>query len=298
MGLISSARMQFHTELKEKLWRLDKNDWPSNADKPSLKDSKKNASPSSGKKTNTSTLIAQHLAHQFGVQHGPVLAGQTAGATFETAVANFVRSTFLKFPGLRPGDWQVDRVSARTGLPVARFEQYRYLGDIEAAAKSTPELRVLLGLDYNIAADVVVARRPTSDETINATHVLVDDFSAMRSALRSRSGALPTLHACISCKWTLRSDRAQNARSEALNLIRNRRGRAPHIIVVTGDPLPSRISSLALGTGDIDCVYHIALTELRASAAAVNKRASDLLELMYEQLRIKDISDLPLDLAL
>ena len=38
--------------------------------------------------------------------------------------------------------------------------------------------------------------------------------------------------------------------------------RVPHIMVVTAEPSPSRIASLALGTGDIDCVYHFALYEL------------------------------------
>ena len=47
-----------------------------------------------------------------------------------------------------------------------------------------------------------------------------------------------------------------------MNLIRNRKGHLPHIVVVTGEPLPSRLSSIALGTGDIDCVYHFALEEL------------------------------------
>ncbi|MBO9695900.1 MAG: hypothetical protein J7499_06860 [Sphingopyxis sp.] len=295
MSLISEARAQFHEQLKAKLWRLDKYGYPSNADKPSKKKAEEqpDALP-----TNTSTDIAKHLAGQFSVVPGPTLPAQSAGAQFENAVADFIQSTFLKFTGLRPGDWDIERVTARTGLPIAKFEQYRYIGDVEKAAKSSPEIRVLLGENYNIASDVVIARRPVNDEIINAEAAMVDDVSALHSVLRKRSGALPTLHACISCKWTLRSDRAQNARSEALNLIRNRRGRAPHIVVVTAEPLPSRISSLALGTGDIDCVYHIALPELRAAAAATHAKSSDLLELMYAQNRIKDISDLPLDLAI
>lgn len=107
------------------------------------------------------------------------------------------------------------------------------------------------------------------------------------------------LHAVISCKWTMRSDRAQNARSEALNLIRNRKGRAPHIAVVTAEPLPSRISSLALGTGDIDCVYHFALNELVAAVSDLGSDDSrELLQIMIEGQRLKDISDLPLDLTI
>ncbi len=108
----------------------------------------------------------------------------------------------------------------------------------------------------------------------------------------------PILHAVVSCKWTLRSDRAQNARSEALNLVRNRKGRLPHVVVVTGEPTPVRISSLALGTGDIDCVYHFALPELLAAVREKGgEDTKELLDMMIDGKRLKDIADLPLDLA-
>ena len=100
------------------------------------------------------------------------------------------------------------------------------------------------------------------------------------------------------CKWTLRSDRAQNARSEALNLIRNRKGHLPHIAVITAEPLPSRLASIALGTGDIDCVYRFALYELQEAVAAGGwEDAQDMLAVMVDGARLKDISDLPLDMA-
>jgi len=44
--------------------------------------------------------------------------------------------------------------------------------------------------------------------------------------------------------------------------------------VVTGEPTPVRISSLALGTGDIDCVYHFALPELLAAVRANASKTS------------------------
>lgn len=109
----------------------------------------------------------------------------------------------------------------------------------------------------------------------------------------------PTLHASISCKWTLRSDRSQNARTEALLLIRNRKGHIPHIAVVTGEPMPTRIASIALGTGDIDCVYHFALHELREAVRDMKDEAAiESLTMMIEGRRLRDISDLPFDLAL
>ena len=104
----------------------------------------------------------------------------------------------------------------------------------------------------------------------------------------------------ISCKWTIRSDRVQNARSEALNLIGNRKGHVPHVVVITGEPLPNRIASIALGTGNIDCVYHFALHELIATIEALENEegTKETLRTMVEGKRLKDIADLPMDLAL
>ena len=97
---------------------------------------------------------------------------------------------------------------------------------------------------------------------INAQEILVDETVTQLASLRKNAVNLALLHASISCKWTIRSDRSQNARSEAQNLIRNRKGHLPHVVVITAEPSPSRLASIALGTGDIDCVYHFALYEL------------------------------------
>jgi hypothetical protein len=141
-------------------------------------------------------------------------------------------------------------------------------------------------------------RNVESDDAINSPVMLVDDSVATLASLREREGGLPILHASISCKWTIRSDRAQNARSEALNLVRNRKGPLPHIMVVTAEPTPSRLASIALGTGDVDCVYHFALYELQQTVEALGMHdAADALAVMVEGDRLKDISDLPLDLA-
>jgi len=105
--------------------------------------------------------------------------------------------------------------------------------------------------------------------------------------------------ASISCKWTMRSDRAQNIRTEALNLIRNRKGNTPHIMAVTAEPLPTRLASLTLGTGDLDCVYHFALPELQEAVKLVGgEDQQEMLSGMIEGRRLRDISDLPLDLAI
>ena len=67
---------------------------------------------------------------------------------------------------------------------------------------------------------------------------------------------------------------------------------------MTGEPLPGRLASLALGTGDIDCIYHFALHELVKAVKATGAEDSiEMLNVLIEGKRIKDISDLPLDLS-
>lgn len=226
------------------------------------------------------------------------LAGQTSGNRFEDACAAFVRHTFCQLGHLRPGNWDVHQVTGRNRLEIAKYEQFAHLVALDEAARQNPALAAALGSDYTITPDVVVARAAETDAAINAETCLVDGRVARQASLRLANGGSPLLHASISCKWTIRSDRAQNARSEALNLIRNRKGRLPHVVVVTAEPTPSRLASIALGTGDIDCVYHFALYELQETLAELNMAdAMDMLAVMVEGKRLKDISDLPLDLA-
>jgi hypothetical protein len=80
--------------------------------------------------------------------------------------------------------------------------------------------------------------------------------------------------------------------------MRNRKGHLPHIVVVTSEPLPSRLASIALGTGDIDMIYHFALPELIESVHEIDSPDSlEMMRIMLEGKRLRDISDLPLDLA-
>ena len=186
-------------------------------------------------------------------------------------------------------------MSGRQG-GIARFEQYAHITALQRFAKDDKELAATLGSDYTITPDLVITRRPEPDAVINRENILVDDTVATYAPLRAANNSMQILHTSISCKWTLRSDRAQNARSEALNLIRNRKGYLPHVVIVTAEPLPNRLASLALGTGDIDCVYHFALAELLLAVEPFPDSAN-LLQIMVQGKRPRDIADLPLDLA-
>jgi len=53
-----------------------------------------------------------------------------------------------------------------------------------------------------------------------------------------------------------------------------------------------------MGTGDIDCVYHITLTELVASVEeSGNEDQADMLQTLVNGKQLRDISDLPFDLV-
>ena len=184
-------------------------------------------------------------------------------------------------------------------MKTSSFAQYEHLEYLQELANENTRLKTIIGNDYMVAPDVVVYRHPVEDEELNGLFPMVDDNAARMTELRAANNDKPLLLASISAKWTMRSDRAQNSRTEALNLIRNRKGQAPHIVVVTGEPLPSRIASLALGTGDIDCMYHFALYELVEAVAELGRDdVTEQLDALIAGRRLKDISDLPLDLCI
>jgi len=284
---IALARRAFHARLCEQVLWFDANQVATNADKDN----------------SSSVKISEQIARRLGARRRRErLAGQTSGDRFEQACAQFIKVTFLGLKHVRPGSWQTTRAKGGEqgeALEIWNFEQYAHLSDLKRLADEFRELKTVLGGDYLITPDVVIYRQPETDESLNSEGIMVDPGCAQLSPLRQRPGGLRLLHASISCKWTIRSDRTQNSRSEALNLIRNRKGHAPHIVVVTAEPLPSRLASIALGTGDIDCVYHFALPELTESVRQLQLAdSSELLQTLVQGKRLRDISDLPLDLAI
>ncbi|MBD0364163.1 MAG: restriction endonuclease [Coleofasciculus sp. C3-bin4] len=280
----SQARKNFHAAVLTGLVRLNVRDIPNFAD------------ASSRTSSDISKRIVEKLKGEVGIGQLP---GQTSGKVFEDLVLEFISDSFKRLNHLRPGEWGITKVGIRDRLSIARFEQYAHLVVLDEASRSNPALAAALGSDYTITPDIVMFRIPETDDRINAISELVDDESVTYASLRSKNGSGLLLHASISCKWTIRSDRSQNCRTEALNLIRNRKGKLPHIIVVTAEPLPSRIASIALGTGDIDRVYHFALYELMAAVREANLGdSSEMLRIMVDGKRLRDISDLPLDLAI
>lgn len=285
-ALILEARKKYHQSLIEnKVLSITETGVASNADS--------NNTPSQE--------IAKLVAEKLGARICSKLKGQTAGTLFEQITMQFVMDTFPKLQHLRPGDWTVMNLGNQNAIKTWDFSQYEHLAYLSKLMNENRQLSTMLGNDYMVAPDVVVYRALCTDEEINNEHLYIDDNIYTMASLRKSNGGKPILHASISAKWTMRSDRAQNSRTEALNLIRNRKGHLPHIMVVTGEPLPSRLASLALGTGDLDCVYHFALYELMDAVKEYGKQGREdiieTLENLVEGKRLKDISDLPLDLS-
>jgi hypothetical protein len=193
------------------------------------------------------------------VQHTP----QTAGIALEDGVAEHLASALPK--ALQGREVDVSRKTL-----ISDFEQYRHLATLQRLIDddATATLRASIGTDYQIKPDVTVGLVDTTEETTY-------------------------LHAAVPCKWTLRSDRAQNIRHEALTLIRNRRGRLPHVVAITAEPMPTRLASLARGTGEVDATYHVALDELSESVHALgNKKQMTVLAELVTHRRLRDVADL------
>lgn len=280
--IIKEARENYHRALLDSILTVDTNGVASNADK-SSRLSKEIA------KGITDILLASTQEKSL---------GQTSGRQFEEINMEFLRNTFPRLSNLRPGSWEIIKLGNNNRVKTSDFSQYEHLAYLSALTKANTQLAAVLGNDYMVSPDVIIYRNLCSDEEINTPNPMVDDSVSLATDIRKSNGGKPILHASISAKWTIRSDRAQNSRTEALNLIRNRKGHLPHIVVVTAEPLPSRLASIAMGTGDIDCVYHFALYELIQAVEQVGAEdALEMLNVLISGKRLKDISDLPLDLS-
>lgn len=223
-----------------------------------------------------SVALAAAILDELGVRRGVAsgVLNPQSGRPLELAVTKTLQQDL---PRLDPSrQWLIDTASHS----ITDFVQYDHLKKVDQLVKDNAELRTTLGTDYIIKPDVVVGLPPRHDDE------------------------RPFLHAAISCKWTIRSDRVQNIRHENNQMIRHRRERLPHLMTVTAEPLPSRLAAIARGTGEVDAVYHIAFGALDLSVtnlAAKNELSYDQADAWLEVTslgRVRPYSDLAETLAL
>ncbi|RBM19222.1 restriction endonuclease [Prauserella sp. PE36] len=197
--------------------------------------------PNSADVDNAESLrLAAAVLEGLGVGSGAVSdVPANPGGPLEQCVRAHLEAELPRIDAER--QWQV-----RNGGLITEFAQYAHLKAVDVLVQANPELRITVGRDYLIRPDVTVG---------------LLDLDVL--------GAPPFLHAAVSCKWTIRSDRVQNIRHECGQMVRHRRGRQPHLVTVTAEPLPSRLASIARGTGEVDAVYHVAYEHLAAAVAEV-----------------------------
>lgn len=226
--------------------------------------------------------LAGYAYEQLGVRRDQMREGRlesdspnaSSGALLERAIEDDLADALPARDTERT--WLVSR-----GGTAARFAQFTHLHDLQRLLEHNPTLRATFAGDYQVATDVYVGVENPRD-----------------------SFAPPFLHAAISSKWTIRSDRVQNVRHEFATLVRNRRGRSPHLVLVTAEPLPSRLVSIARGTGEVDTVYHLLYRELDAAVRTLcldRGLYADQAEAwneMIEQSRLKPYGSLVDDLIL
>jgi len=108
-AFFSEARKGFHTSILGSVLQVDHRDTPSNADS----------------NNRNSIRIALGILDQIGdAAKGSRLAGQMSGNKFEEICTEFLASTFLKLGHLRPGKWDIKRITNRNRLEIAKYEQY------------------------------------------------------------------------------------------------------------------------------------------------------------------------------
>jgi len=280
--ILSDLRKAYHKKIFQEILYL-KHGVPNFADK----DSK------------SSSEIACEMIKSIGLKpRGKPVSEQSVGKVFGELTCDYLNKSFSKLAAFRPGEWNYSTSQDAEGI--TKFAQYRHLAILDQELQKNRDLKSILGGTYLVRPDIIIARAPVSDKEINRKEDLLGEKEEISrlTPFRARNSTALILHACVSCKWTIRSDRSQNTRTEALNLIRFRKGNAPHIVAVIAEPLPTRIASIALGTGDIDCVYHVMLPELKAAAENLKKEDQlDMLTTLISGERLRDISDLPFELA-
>jgi len=271
-------RRAYHEALCQKMLFIDKHGIPSNADK----------------HHGASSFFAGRITASIGVPLRTIyISSRIAQERFERITSRYLENAFKSLNHLRPGKWLF-----YTLKNWSEVDENKQLDNVECILATNRKFRTVLG-DYNIVKpDIIIARVPVENKEINQKQKIVDNNLATYTPLLKKNSSKPIHHASISCNWIIHSGPSKSIRTETLNLMGNRRGHLPHIVAVTAEPLPIRIATLALGTGDIDCVYHFALHELKSAVEkSKNQDQLEILMTMIEGHRLRDISDLPFDLV-
>lgn len=160
--------------------------------------------------------------------------------------------------------------------------------------RSLDRLEALIN-EYQAARRTATDRRRQLVEDVGEENLLKLDVTGSRQ-LPDRP--TPNLELGLSLKWSLRTDRAQDCRSQGAKMAALRRGRMPHFAAITMEPRPYMLNILGGGSGEVDCVYHLDLPSLSTAIEATcanhgsRRRAMDTFRRLVEQQRLRDYDEL------
>jgi len=150
-------------------------------------------------------------------------------------------------------------------------------------------------LNVETALSEEIERRRLLLEQVGVESLLKLDVTASRYRTPTSD---PELLVGLSLKWSLRTDRAQDCRSQGAKMAALRRGPMPHFAAVTMEPRPYMLNLLAGGSGDVDCVYHLDLPALTTAVEAVcagrplRRTTLETFRRMVAQRRVQDYDEL------
>lgn len=252
--------------------------------------------------------LGQALFEALGVQ-ADAEGVEPTGAPFSQRVAN---------------DLQIRARAAESPLvvlpeqPLNAFEQYTHVTALRQVASGPSKDYVSAWKRLVRFARSVVrdgdARRVRLDGLIedvetalaadtDARRLLVDQVGEESLLKLDVTAALPgidkpLLEVGLSLKWSLRTDRAQDCRSQGAKMSALRRGRMPHFAAVTMEPRPYMLNLLGGGSGDVDCVYHLDLPALTLAVEEMcggrrqRQAALRTFHRLVDQRRLRDYDEL------
>ncbi|MEO3939333.1 NgoMIV family type II restriction endonuclease [Dermatophilaceae bacterium Soc4.6] len=151
---------------------------------------------------------------------------------------------------------------------------------------------LLEALDTAMTAETVLRRQVIDD--LGEESLLNLDVTASRA----HPGGKRHLEAGLSLKWSLRTDRARDCRSQGGKMASLRRGMTPHFAAVTMEPRPYMLRLLGGGSGEVDCVYHLDLPSLTTAIETVTagnprrKKTPEQLRRLVDQRRLRYYDEL------
>jgi len=244
----------------------------------------------------TSRIAAHTIADSLNAHVGPKAPDEDVNSHFELAVGQFLSDVAPWSRGPQSASWRVEET--RTHRDASLHEANEADESHPVSIGSKDWVYAILDTRSFPGSELLITCSFDERDSVGSNSTDTDLRPEGRSISRDINPSSRSVYAMVSCQLTACRDRSHAARRQAVSLARADKER-PHILLVTAEPSPSRITSLALGVGHPDVVYHIALPQLvRGVQASDSDEGLLMLDSLMTKGILRDISDLPVDLSL